>query len=321
VTKVVVIGTGFGERAVAPVYRSLGADVTLLSARDVAGIAKACAAGADLVSVHSPPFLHHDHVMVAVDHGLAVLCDKPFGCNATEARAMRDRAVAAGVLHFLNFELRHLPARRRARDLLAAGAVGDLVHISLVQIGRGLRHRAHGWLFDAALGGGWIGAYGSHAIDMLLWYSETDVQDCRGVLRTEITSRAGPDGEVVPSTAEDAFSAWFVMEGGVTASIDTASAAPVNLPRRLVLAGTAGTIEIDDDLIVRLRRPREPDQTFRFDAADGDPHVPALEPWLREVLAAVGRGESLAPSFHDGVAVAEVMDRLRAQPPLPGTMR
>ena len=309
-----MIGTGFGARAMAPVYRSLGAEVVLLSARDMAGIVEACAAGADLVSVHSPPFLHHDHVMAALDHGRAVLCDKPFGRNAAEARAMRDRAVATGLPHFVNFELRHLPARRRAHDLLAAGAIGDLVHVSLVQIGRGLRHRPHGWLFDRDLGGGWIGAYGSHALDMLRWYAAAEVQDCSGVLRTEITSRPGTDAELVPSTAEDAFSAAFVMDNGVTASIDTASAASVNLPRRLVLAGTAGAIEIDDDLIARVRRPRESEQLFRFDAAEGDPHVPALTSWLRNVLAAVARGESVTPSFRDGVAVAEVMDRLRAQP-------
>ena len=104
--RVLVIGTGFGKYAAAPVYSHLGLDVEVISPRDDAAVQNALASGVDLVSVHSPPFMHVDHVNAAIDRGCAVLCDKPFGRNAAEAESMRDLAHEAGVLLFLNFEFR-----------------------------------------------------------------------------------------------------------------------------------------------------------------------------------------------------------------------
>ncbi len=78
----------------------------------------------DLVSVHSPPFLHVDHVNATIDHGHPVLCDKPFGRNAAEAEAMRDRATEAGVLNFLNFEFRFAEAWAKLKQLADDGTIG-----------------------------------------------------------------------------------------------------------------------------------------------------------------------------------------------------
>ena len=90
--KVAVIGTGFGKHAAAPAYRTMGFDVEVVSPRDGDAVKRVLASDADLISVHSPPFMHLDHVTGAIEQGHAVLCDKPFGRNADEATEMRDRA-------------------------------------------------------------------------------------------------------------------------------------------------------------------------------------------------------------------------------------
>ncbi len=120
--RVAVIGTGFGKHAAAPAYESLGFDVEVVSPRDDSAVQKAIASDVDLVSVHSPPFMHLDHVTAAIDHGHAVLCDKPFGRNAAEAEAMRDRARDAGVLALP--ELR-VPVQRRLVQAQGADRRGD----------------------------------------------------------------------------------------------------------------------------------------------------------------------------------------------------
>ncbi len=91
IMKVSAIGTGFGKHAAAPAYQSLGLEVEVISPRDEAAVKSAMASDVDLISVHSPPFMHLDHVTAAIDHGHAVLCDKPFGRNTAEAEAMRER--------------------------------------------------------------------------------------------------------------------------------------------------------------------------------------------------------------------------------------
>ena len=309
--KVAVIGTGFGERVVAVVWRRLGCEVEIISPRDDAGIARACGSGVDLVSIHSPPFLHHDHVLQALRHGRNVLCDKPFGRNAQEAAAMRDAAVATGVLHFLNFEFRCHPARQLAKALLDAGAIGTLRHINWNFIGNGLRKQPFRWLFDKDQAGGWIGAYGSHAIDAMRFYFADEVTDCGGIMRTDTPIRLDRAGVAHEATAEDGFSAWFTLQNGGTASLDTAFSTEVNLPQRVHLLGSEGTIEIVDDLELRVRRPGQETETHQFAASDWDAHEPGIVPWLTAVRDAVASGRQISPSFDDGLAVAQTMDAMR----------
>lgn len=310
--KAVVIGTGFGARVVAPIYDALGIACEIVSPHDGAAVRDACARDVDLVSVHSPPFLHHEHVMAALDNGRAVLCDKPFGRDATQARAMRDRARDLGVLHFLNFEFRHQPARVQLKALLDAGRIGTLQHVNWTVIGNGLRAQKHRWLFEAEKAGGWLGAYGSHAIDTLRFLTGSEIASCSGTARTEITSRPDKHGVVQQSTAEDAFSCWMKLDNGCTIGFDTAFSAAIALPQRLTLFGSEGLLELVDDIQVTLRRPDQPDEQFDFPPPPGDLHEPALAPWLAQVADALRNERQIAPNFNDGVAVAQAMDMLRA---------
>jgi predicted dehydrogenase len=311
--RVAVIGTGFGERMVAPIYRQLGCDTQVISPRDTDAITAACAGNVDLVSIHSPPFLHHDHVMLALDHGRNVLCDKPFGRNAQEAGAMTDRAIESGVLHFLNFEFRRLPARVKAKALLDAGAIGTLRHINWTYIGSGLRNQRFGWLFDKERAGGWIGTYGSHAIDAMRVFFADEVADCGGIMRTEITRRLDLEDIEHASTAEDAYSGWFVMANGGTVSMDTSFSTSVNLPHRIHLLGSEGVIEIVNDISVSVILPDGSRDDHNSSSGTGGQPKFGLAPWLGAVCAAVNSRIQIEPSFFDGLAVARTMDRLRAQ--------
>ena len=113
--------------------------------------------------------------MKAIEGGCAVLCDKPFGLDPAEAQAMRDGAREAGVLHFLNCEFRCNLARVKMKELIDEGAIGVVEHVSTILFSNGLRGRNHAWLNDKELGGGWIGAWGSHAADMLRWLFASEV--------------------------------------------------------------------------------------------------------------------------------------------------
>ena len=178
--KVLVIGTGFGETVVAPGYQNLGCEVTVVSPRDGEAVRKACRAGVDLVSVHSPPFMHREHVLFALEQGCAVLCDKPFGVSTGDARDMYDAAREKGTPNFLNFEFRCRSSNLKVKELVDSGAIGRLQHGSWQSFTPPLRDRPYGWLFDASLGGGWLGAYGSHLVDTILCLSNSRVIQCGG---------------------------------------------------------------------------------------------------------------------------------------------
>ena len=310
--RVAVIGAGFGERVMAGVYREQGFDVDVVSARDPAAVQRAVTAPVDLVSVHSPPFLHTDHVQLALDHGVAVLCDKPFGRSATEARRMRDAAHGAGVVHLLNFEFRQDPTRRALHDLVTGGRIGEPVHLHFTSYTSASRRplRPYGWLFDRERGGGWIGAFGSHVFDTVRWLMG-EIVDARGGCRTDVPERPDRDGAMQRCTAEDAFTAHLRLASGATATVDTAFAAPVNVAPVITVIGTEGMVELVGATELRVRRPGEPTERQQFAPFDGDQHLPAMRPWIAQVRDAVERGEQRAPSFDDGVACAGAMDLLR----------
>jgi predicted dehydrogenase len=308
--KVLVIGTGFGKHAAAPAYEHAGFDVEVVSARDEAAVARGIGSGVDLVSVHSPPFLHVDHVSAGLDQGVAVLCDKPFGRTVDEAAAMRDKAHDAGVLNFLNFEFRCRDAWAKVKELADSGAIGTPTHLSWNWFGNGLRGRTYGWINDADLGGGWIGAYGSHLIDYTRWLFGSEIADCGGVTRIDDPIHPGEDGTSRRATAEDAYAAWFALANGATAAHDTGFAAASTTVPRAVLLGTDGAIELTADTTLVVHPTGSEPETVTFDRP-GRPD-PALVTFFGQVADALKTGTQITPSFDDGLAVAQVMDRLRA---------
>jgi predicted dehydrogenase len=317
--RVGVIGTGFGGRVVAGAFEANGCRVTdVVTARDSAAVAALCRSELDLVSVHSPPFLHGEHVAMAMAAGRAVLCDKPFGRSLDEAETMARQAEEAGVVNLVNFEFRYQPARLTMNQLLSSGAIGRPEHLAYTAYNSGSRVplRPWGWLFDRSLGGGWIGAFGSHAVDLIRWLLG-DVSHAGASTWTTIGERPDRDGAMVRCDAEDGFTGWARLESGATATVDTSFAAGVTTPARITVTGSEGSVENVGDVKLVLRRPGEKPRHFEFDRPDGDGHHQAMVTWAGEVRDAVTGGDLVGPSFADGVACMRVMEQWRAQPPVP----
>jgi len=314
VVRVGVIGTGFGATVVAPAFAAQE-DCTVLevvTARDAAGAAKLCARpDVDLVSVHSPPFLHLEHVRRALEHGHAVLCDKPFGVNGAEAAVMAGLAEEAGVVNLLNFERRFDPARQRLRALLLDGAIGAPNHFQYSRFIATPKPRPYGWLCSKALGGGWLGGQGSHLIDACRWLFG-EVADAAAVMRTPVPERPDADGVLRACDAEDAFTAVLRTETGVTAVIDCAIESPVATPERTTVIGATGMLEIGEAGVVR-RMADGSVEPYDVDWQGKAPLVVAMERFASVACEAVRNGAAPpdAPTFADGLACALVMDRIR----------
>lgn len=310
--RVGVIGRGFGERVVAPAFRAVdGCDVVeVVSARDDAAVAALCGRGdVDLISVQSPPFLHLDHVRRAVDAGKDVLCDKPFGRNASEAAEMRDIALAAGVLHFVNFENRYDPARQCVRAAIADGAIGEPEHVAFTMLMSVSRWplRPYGWLFDAAAGGGWLRAMGSHLIDFTRW-TFGEIVDVASQLRTAVTERTDAEGDVHRCTAEDGFALMLRSEHGVSVVMNSSSAASLNLPLSMLVVGSHGLLEELGSQVVL--RTREGDRKVLDVEGSSDPLFVAMQRYAEVVRDAVHERYVPAdtPTFDDGLACALVIE-------------
>jgi predicted dehydrogenase len=313
VVRVGVIGTGFGATNVAPAFETAPdcKVVEVVTPRDDAAVAALCSrSDVDLISVHSPPFLHLDHVRRAIDAGHAVLCDKPFGRNAEESAEMLRLAEEAGVVNLLNFERRFDPARQRLRALVLEGAIGEPTHFQYSRF-LAVPHRPYGWLSSKELGGGWLGGQGSHLIDACRWLFG-EISEAAAVMRTPITHRPDAEGQLHQCDAEDGFTAVLKTVTGVTAVIDCELESSVGTPERTSVFGTTGMLEITDAGVVRHGADGQ-SQTYEVDLRGKTPLVYSMETWAAIVCDAVRRGaaEPGSPTFADGLACAEVMDRMR----------
>src|SRR4051812_37188821 len=133
----------------------------------------------DLISIVTPVLTHCEMTLAALDHGKAVLCEKPMAMNAEEARRMTDRARDTGLLGLIDHELRFLPGRLKLHQLLRDGAVGKVKHVKLTfrADSRADVDRPWNWWSDVKQGGGTLGAIGSHVVDGFRWLLGAEVAE------------------------------------------------------------------------------------------------------------------------------------------------
>jgi len=142
-----IIGTGFMGRVHAEQIRRLGfvdiAGVASINAAEAAafgqsmgierttGDYKELLADPSIQAVHvlTPNALHYPVSMDALNAGKAVLCEKPLSVSAKEAANMLKLAEKKKLVHAVNHNLRYYPLVQHIRQYIAAGELGDVLHV------------------------------------------------------------------------------------------------------------------------------------------------------------------------------------------------
>ena len=130
----------------------------------------------DVIDIASPNDTHKEIAIAAAQAGKMVLCEKPLGRTADEARAMVAAVEAAGVPNTVWYNYRRVPAVYLIKELLDEGKFGRVFHYraqflqdwtisqDLPQGGEGL------WRLDVSVAGsGVTGDLLAHNIDTALW--------------------------------------------------------------------------------------------------------------------------------------------------------
>ncbi|MCE8026013.1 MULTISPECIES: Gfo/Idh/MocA family protein [Halomonadaceae] len=213
----------------------------------------------DVVDICAPNYLHKEMALAAIAAGKHVYAEKPLALTAADAGEMAEAAEKAGVKTLVGFNYIRNPATQLAREIVASGEIGELIHF------RG-RHNED-YLSDpakpldwhvqrATAGAGALGDVGSHILNMAEYLTGQRISEVFGQLQTLIPRRPLPDGSGGMGEVEndDQAQALLRFDGGLIGNIETSRVATGRkMGLAYTLTGTKGSIIFDQERLSELQ--------------------------------------------------------------------
>lgn len=282
----------------------------------------------DLVCITTPPNLHREMALFSVSEGKHILCEKPMAMNANETRVMTEAASKAGVLALIDHELRFLNGRRRAFEIVREGGLGKIIHAKSFfrNASRGNPDLKWNWWSDEIQGGGALGAIGSHVVDGFRWLLETEIRDVSCLLKTNVRTRPGQDGEPKKVTTDDECNLIFrFKDSDLTDNASgTVSISLVEIGEYdfwIEIYGTEGSLVIGEKGDLKIAKRGE-SEFSPIDIELGEPPEGTRKggwsigflAFAREIVQALQSGSTTvsgAATFEDGHEIQKVLDAAR----------
>jgi predicted dehydrogenase len=134
----------------------------------------------DAVYIASPQNAHARQTIQAAEAGKHVLCEKPIAIEMAEVDEMQAAIQKAGVLFMLGFCMRYNVYNKKARELVQAGALGQMV-MGRAQLTCWYPPIPNAWRQDIAIShGGSLIDMGTHCLDLLEWIQGTRIAEVAG---------------------------------------------------------------------------------------------------------------------------------------------
>ncbi|MCY4003464.1 MAG: Gfo/Idh/MocA family oxidoreductase [Rhodospirillales bacterium] len=194
-----------------------------------------------LVVTAAIPDLRSGIAVRAMRHGMDVMVDKPGVVSLAQLREVERVQTETGRIWSVNYSERfEVRAMTRVNELIQAGAIGEVVHLTGFGPHRINRHLRPPWFFERARTGGILCDIASHQIDQFLHLTGAPDAD---VVAAAVANRTNPDypgfedyGEVLLRTERSTgFSRvdWYTPDG-----------LPTWGDGRLTVVGTGGYIDL-----------------------------------------------------------------------------
>ena len=193
----------------------------------------------DAVVVVTPTAYHKDIVVAAARAGKHILCEKPMAMTQEECREMIAAAEENHVKLQVGFMRRFDASFMRAKEILEAGEIGDLVLVKSLTRGPSIPKP---WMYDIHKSNGPLAEVNSHDIDTMRWLSGSEfktVYALAGNYRCREAREEFPDfyDNVILNTR---------FENGVLGCLDGAQGVRYGYDARVELLGTCGSIMLGD---------------------------------------------------------------------------
>lgn len=263
----------------------------------------------DVVIVALPNHLHEEAVGLAAAAGKAVLCTKPLGRTADEARRMLETVERAGVFGGYLEDLCYTPKTLKAIRSAQAGAIGDVTWVRSREAHPG-PHSA--WFWDGRLtGGGAIIDLGCHCIEI--------VRSFVGKGNRPVDVLCHTDTLVHPIADEDNALALIRFESGAVGQFEVSWTFRGGMDLRDEVAGTGGTIWLNHFLRTGFEmftagggagyvaEKAESEAGWLFPVGDEVSELGYVD-MFSDMFGALDDGSAPRETLYDGYVVNAIMD-------------
>ena len=344
--KIGVIGTGFAKNVQIPGFLACeGAEIVSIASGSHEN-AKATAerfgvehftddwretAGrddVDLVCITTPPKLHREMALFAIEQGKHILAEKPMAMNVAEAEEMAAAARSSQKLMLIDHELRFQPGRQKAWTMLREGVIGQVRHAkyNFRAPHRGDPNVPWNWWSDESEGGGALGAINSHVIDSFNWFLGVEISRVACQLQTHIKERRDGAGNVRPVTTDDEANMLVRFSAGdltddATGLVSVSMVEQPEYVNRLEFFGTEGAMRIGHRGEIEIAKNGETKWTAvdvelgpNIDGVPDTGFARGFMSFAPKIVEAIRKGETSiqhAATFADGVKVQRALDAAR----------
>jgi predicted dehydrogenase len=265
--------------------------------------------GTDLVVIGLPNYLHKEAVLLCAEAGKAVLCTKPLGINAAEAREMLEAVEKAGVFHGYLEDLAYTPKTLKVLESVRKGAIGQVTWTRSREAHPG-PHSDWFWEKEKS-GGGAIIDMGCHCIEIGRNFIGKNVRPL------EVMCWA--DTLVKPIAAEDNAIALIRYETGAISQMEVSWSFRGGMDLRDEVAGTEGTIRTDHWLRTGVElfssggmggyvaEKAESETGWLFPVGD-EINALGYNHMFSDMLDSLDEGKKPMEDFYDGYVVNAIMD-------------
>ena len=242
---------------------------------------------------------HHEQALLAIEAGKAVLIEKPVCLNAADTREVFAAAAAAGVFAMEAMWMRTNPLVRKAQELVAGSAIGELASVR-VEMGLGRPFDPTHRLYDLANGGGALLDLGIYPVTFGWIFGGRP----QSVAVTGTLAPTGSDATVAMQ--------WSYPDGR---DAQLWCSAPIKAPYRALVVGTEGWIRTEG----RFHRPSALVvnmgglESRIDDPLDAESY--GYTPEIAEVARCLRAGLTESPLVPaaDTIAILELLDGARAE--------
>jgi len=281
----------------------------------------------EAVVIASPQETHRDIALAALARGKHVFCEKPLGMGLGESREMVAAAAKSGCVNMTGFNYIRTPASQLAREIVAAGELGDITYF------RG--EHTEDFLADPELPASWrtegrangnMGDLSPHIINATLELLGP-VKSLIADIETVHSTRSSPQGPVAVTNDDQAQIMCRFANGAMGSLFISRVATGRKMGYIYEIFGTRGALRFDQEdqnalwlykgdaktdrqgFTKILTGPLHPDyQPFCLGPGHGTGYQDQIIIEAKDFLQAIATGKPAWPTFEDGMLVNQIIE-------------